>query len=364
MRTLLLLSVFVVACSGDDSSTPDGSTNDSGADATPSDATPPSDAPSESGPVTCGTTQCTANEMCLQNMSCVCAPGYVPDGSGACIAAPSGSPALHAQSDVCAKWKSGHVVTTPNPFTAGATCDPGTLAAGGITDTLVRMNAFRWIVGLGDVTDDATKDTGDQDCAIIAVSNPAGLQAHNPPTNSVCYNATGAAAAGQSNISWGSTSADSIDLFVQDTGNESTLGHRRWVLHPPLGEVGVGWVKVTGTQYGSAGCLGVFDTSGTGPKPTWYAWPPPGFSPIDGDAWLWSFHVPAGMTTATATVVDMATNKPLSITTLMLPSGYADDTLEITQNGWTPTAGDVYRVTVTPDNKTPIVYDVEPVTCQ
>ncbi len=227
------------------------------------------------------------------------------------------------------------------------------------------MNAFRWIVGLGDtVTDNATKDTGDQACAMIAVSNPAGQQAHTPPPSSVCYTANGATWAGQSNISWGVTAPDSIDEYVQDTGNESTLGHRRWILHPSLGVIGVGYVEKTGTQYGSAGCLGVFDTSGTGPKPTWYAWPPPGFSPIDGDAWLWSFHDPAGMTTATATVKDMGTGKTLTVTTLMLPQGYGDDTFEITESGWTPKSGDIYRVTIVPDNKAPIVYDVAPVTCQ
>ncbi len=243
-------------------------------------------------------------------------------------------------------------------------CDPGTFAAGGVTDTLVRMNAFRWITGLTDtVTDNATKDTGDQDCAIIAVSNPASIQAHNPPNTFTCWNSTGAAAAGQSNISWGTASCDSIDEYVHDTGNESTLGHRRWILHPPLGVIGVGWVKKSGTEYGSAGCLGVFDTSGTGPNPTWYALPPPGFSPSTVATWLWSFHYPAGMTTATATVKDLGTGKPVTVTTTMLPSGYGDDTLEITPSGWTPAAGGIYRVTVTPDSKTPITYDVEPVLC-
>ena len=67
--------------------------------------------------------------------------------------------------------------------------------------------------------------------------------------------------------------------------------------------------------------------------------------------------------TATATVKDLGTGKPVTVTTTLLPSGYGDDTLEITPSGWTPTAGGVYRVTVTPDSKTPITYDVEPVLC-
>jgi hypothetical protein len=365
MRALLFASVFLLACSGDDSTLPDGSTGDAGADAPTADAS--NDAAVETGPVLCNGVVCQANEVCFQSTSCVCAAGYVPNGSSGCVAAPSGSPGTHTQADVCARWKAGHVVTTPSPYTAGATqCDPGTLAAGGITDTLSRIDAFRWIAGLGDtVTDSATLDTGDQDCAIIAVWNPASLQAHNPPPSYTCYNSAGAAAAGQSNISWGVSSPDSIDLYVQDTGNETTLGHRRWILHPPLGVVGVGWVQASGTQYGRAGCVDVFDSSGTGPKPTWYAWPPQGYVPlVAADGWEWSFHYHPGMSTATATVKDMGTGQNVSITTAMLPSGYGDDTFEITLPGsFKLTAGDIYRVTVTPGNAAPIVYDVEPVSC-
>jgi hypothetical protein len=365
MRALLFASLVLVGCSGGDATLPDGSTADGGADGATSDAPQSGDVTVETGPVLCNGVTCQANEVCFQSTSCVCAAGYVPNGTSGCVAAPAGSSGTHTQSDVCARWKSGHVVTTANPYTAGSQqCDPGTLAAGGITDTVVRLNTFRWLVGLDDnVTDSATLDTGEQDCSIIAVWNPAGLQAHNPPTTSTCYNATGASAAGKSNISWGVTSPDSIDLYVEDTGNESSLGHRRWVLHPPLGKVGVGWVTASGTQYGRAGCLGVFDTSGTGPKPTWYAWPPEGYVPDTTAGWEWSFHYPAGMSTATATVKDMGTGQNVSITTTMLPKGYGDDAFEITPK-FTPKAGDVYRVTVTPNNAAPIVWDVMPVTCQ
>lgn len=367
MRLALSTLVFVVACSGggDDSTLPDGSTADTGADATSlTDAGPTKDAAVDAGPVLCGGAACQANEVCFESTSCVCAAGYVPNGASGCVAAPAGSPGSHTQTEVCARWKSGHVVTTPSPYTAGAAkCDPGTLAAGGITDTLVRLNTFRWLTGLGDsVTDDPARDTGDQGCAIIAVWNPAGVQAHNPPSSSVCYNAGGATAAGQSNIAWGVSSPDSIDEYVQDNGNESTLGHRRWVLHPPLGKVGVGWVTASGTQYGRAGCLGVFDTSGGGPEPAWYSWPPEGFVPDVAAGGEWSFHYPKGMSSATATVKDMGSGKNVSVTTKMLPQGYGDDTFEITP-GFTPKAGAIYRVTVTPENAAPVVWDIEPVTC-
>src|SRR5438445_6919448 len=171
MGTLLLASAFLLACSsnGDDSSTTDGGA-ESGVDAT-GGAVVARDGPAkETGPVLCNGVVCGANESCFQSTSCVCADGFVPNGAD-CIAASSGSPAAHAQSDVCARWKAGHVVTAPSPYTAGTNkCDPGTFSSGGITDTLVRLNTFRWLVGAGDtVTDNGTKDTGDQGCAIIAV---------------------------------------------------------------------------------------------------------------------------------------------------------------------------------------------------
>ena len=367
MKPLVFLAAFLplVACSsGDDSSTTDGGVDSSSGDGTTGGDVVAKDSPAqETGPVLCNGVVCGANTQCFKSTSCVCNDGFVPSGND-CVAAPAGSPASHTQADVCTRWKAGHVITTASPYTAGSQkCDPGTLAAGGITDTLLRLNTFRWLVGEGDtVTDDSTKDTGDQACAIIAIWNPANATAHNPPPNYVCYNSLGATWAGQSNISWGTAVSDTIDQYVQDTGNDSTLGHRRWVLHPPLGVVGIGYVKASGTQYGAASCLGVFDSSSTGPKPSWYSWPPEGYFPSTTAAWQWSFHYPAGMSTATATVMDMATGKNVNVTTTILPSGYGDDTLEITP-GFTPVADDIYRVTVTPGGKSPIVYEVHPVSC-
>ncbi len=344
MRFLTLGAVFLLACSGGGD---DNATSDGGDGGSPSnDGMMANDTPADTGLVLCNGVTCGANEVCLNDKSCVCAPTFVPNGSGGCVSAPANSPGSHTEADVCAMWTSGHVITTPNPYTAGSTmCDPGTLAAGGITDTLVRINAFRWLTGLGNmVTDSATDDTGDQDCSIIAIWNPASLAAHHPPTSSTCYNSNGATWAGMSNISWGLSAPSSIDAYIQDQGNESSLGHRRWVLHPPLGIVGVGYVKASGTMYGQAGCLGVFDTSGTGPEPMWYAWPPEGFIPatiLTGttEVFPWSFHFPAGMTSATATVMDMGTASMLTVTTLLLPSGYGDDAFEnhaewVDPNGW------------------------------
>ena len=91
-----------------------------------------------------------------------------------------------------------------------------------------------------------------------------------------------------SNIAWGNGPADSIDQFIEDDGNATTLGHRRWIVNPPLGPVGIGYWE-GGGMYGSAECLAVFGSSGTSNVPPWVAVPNPGPVPLAITKWTWSF---------------------------------------------------------------------------
>lgn len=294
----------------------------------------------------------------------MCDLGYVPNG-GACVAASPGDPATHTQADVCQHWSDGHVVSTPKPFTKGVNqCDQGTLSAGGIQDTLARINMFRWMVGLGPTDHDATSDQGDQACAVIAAWNPPGQNAHNPPSSSTCYSSLGAQWAGQSNIAWGSQGpAAAIDQFMEDQGNATTMGHRRWILHPPLQPVGIGYYE-GGNQYGTSECLGVFSSNGSGPYPQWYAFPPPGFSPTTVTGWTWTFHTTlSGIGSAQIRVVRLSDSAELAVNVQKLGQGYADDCISWNPSGWTPTAGETYRVTVTGVGSAAIQYDVSPVNC-
>lgn len=375
-RWLVLSGAFLLACSADNTvgPGPDGGEPDavSGNDSATADVSAP-----DTGPVLCGTTKCGANETCLNGVSCACNPGFVPGASG-CDAAAAGSPASHAQTDVCKKWKDGHVETTPNPFTKGANqCDLGTFAQGGINDTLLRINMFRWMDGLGDVVDDATSSAGDQACAVIqAWNDPSSLlpSPHTPPSSAVCYSAAGGTWSGKSNLAWGTSSPDAIDLYIEDpgAGNAGSLGHRRWVLHPTLGKVGIGFVSGGSNGFGGrAQCLGVFDTTGAGPKPVWYAWPPPGYVPVEvtpgvlNQGWGWSFHLTKGgvIGTAKITVQNLSKGVEAPVTLKTLGNNYGDDAISFYPNGWTPAAGEVYRVTVDVGATGKFVYDVMPVTC-
>jgi hypothetical protein len=162
------------------------------------------------------------------------------------------------------------------------------------------------------------------------------------------------------------SNADSIDLYIQDpgAGNAMSLGHRRWCLHPPLAVVGVGYFE--GGTMGKAQCLGVFDTSGSGPMPLWYAWPPPGYAPIQVFSWTWSFHYTQmnvlGPDT-TISVKNLATNADAPVTVTVLDPYYGDDAIAFAPKGWTPQVGEIYRVTVNAKKVAPITYDVIPVSC-
>ncbi len=318
-----------------------------------------------SGGPTCSP-PCGAHQFCeAATKSCVCDPGYVDQG-GACNPAPAGDPTTHTQQDVCDHWKNGHVLTETNPLTAtGADCDPGALTQAALTDTLVRLNMFRWLAGLGPTSDDPTLNAKAQKCANLESWWPwTGGNPHSPPSTSKCYTPDGASAAGQSNIAWGSGNPpNAIDQWFQDSGNETTLGHRRWLLNPPLDPIGMGYWQ-TGGKYGNAACIMVFGGSGTGANPPWTAFPPPGFAPDTITKWTWSFHGSlGGISNAGVTMLRVDDNTPLPVTVLPLQQGFAQSATSWTPKGWTPEAGKTYRVTISGLSGGDVTYDVKPVIC-
>lgn len=309
------------------------------------------------------TTGCPANAHCV-GTSCQCDPYFVASGA-ACTGIVPGDPASHGDSDVCAQWSMGHVTNAARAYDPGATmCDPGSLSRDALNDALRRMNMFRWLVGLTPATDDSTMNTRAQSCSLMehlkgwpGASNP---DPHHPAPDWPCYTADGAAGAGSSNISWGAGSAaDAMDNWMQDSGNDTTLGHRRWILHPPLGPVGLGFV-------GDASCLGVFASGGGGTSGDWYAYPPPGAVPTAITTAAWSWHTPRlGISAATVAITRMSDGASLAVRRLTLSQGYADDTMGWFAMGWSPVAGQSYQVTVSglTGSTTSVSYTVRPISC-
>jgi len=306
-----------------------------------------------------------------------CPPGLVPTtAKGNCIEAPAGSPARHTEAEVCAKWKTGHVISTPDAFIPGnTTCDPGSIKSGAIADTVLRLNMFRWMVGLPDVKDDASKDIGAQSCAVIAAWNPQGEQAHHPQPSATCFNSLGAMAAGEGSIAWELSTTGAIDGYMEDFGrdNYNALGHRRAMLYPPLALVGVGYNEhLQNGVLAKAQCLDEVDASGMGPWLPWYAFPPPGYSPVSVTKWPWTFHlrpIPNDPRShirpgATVAVKNLSTQADAPITIVPLDDQCcADDAISFYPTGWTPKVGEAYRVIVNTMLMDPITYDVIPADC-
>jgi predicted small secreted protein len=311
-------------------------------------------------------TACGANEHCDgQTGTCVCDPGFVDQG-GACAAVDPGDPSLRTADEVCNRWASDHVITEPDPLiTTGADCDSGTLKQGALDDTLVRINLFRWLSGLGPTSDDPALNAIDQKCANLESWWDFSLpqSPHAPPTTVKCYTAEGAQGAGMSNIAWGNGPADSIDQYVEDSGNETTMGHRRWIVNPPLGPVGIGYWE-GGGMYGSAQCLAVFGSSGQGPNPAWVAVPNQGFTPLTVASWTWTFSSDiAGVPTADIAVVRVDDNTSLPVNVIELQQGFAQGAISWEPMGWTVEANKTYRVTVSGLTSGDVTYDVKPVAC-
>lgn len=312
------------------------------------------------------TCACGANARC-EASQCVCMPGFTAGASG-CEPVLPGDPTTHSQADVCSAWRTGHVENATASFTPGAqACDPGSLPAAAMDDALRRLNMFRWLVGEGPTTDDPSVDANDQACAVIAANNPAGASAHQPPPSATCYSSAGAAGAGASNIAWGcANAAGAMDQWMQDWGNATTLGHRRWMLNPPLGPVGVGFFSGGTGPYGNAACLGVFGMGGSGPHPAWYAYPPPGFAPQETATGAWSLHSGAlGVANAQIQVTRIADGVSIPVAVQTLAQGYGEDAISWTASG-TPgfDSGQGYRVAVSNLSSAPaFTYDVNLVTC-
>ncbi|MEW6434634.1 MAG: CAP domain-containing protein [Myxococcota bacterium] len=315
----------------------------------------------------CAGVTCGAGARCEpSNQQCVCLPGYMQGATG-CEPLMPGTPATRTQSEVCTAWDTAQQRRAAGDgFTASTmTCDPGTLSRAALDDGLGRLNFFRWLVGLAPTSDSATDNDAAQKCALVSAWNPAGPAAHSPPSSATCYTPEGAAGAGSSNIAWGAAdAADAIDLWMIDFGNETTFGHRRWLLNPPLNPVGIGHYR-GGNNYGSASCIRVFGGAGGGPTPNWLAFPPPGYVPQQLALWHWTVHgnIPLNGTTATVTRVSDGAAMPIQFQ--ILSGFYGQAAASLLRDGWNPVAGESYRVRITGQGGAgTIEYDVKPVNCQ
>lgn len=213
------------------------------------------------------------------------------------------------------------------------TCTPGTVSQAYNDAILLRVNYFRRMSGLTEVTLDETLNRKAQKAALM-MSAQMDLS-HFPGKNWACYSEEGAAAAGQSNLALGVTGPEAIDVNIDDGGdNNFFVGHRRWVLYPGLSIIGTGSVPsgLTNTAAHVLLVLGaVFAPRPNSPE--WTAWPPPGLVPVQVlplGSGRWSFSY-AGADFSNA-IITMAFARdgvsiPLTTESQQNDQGYGDNTI-------------------------------------
>lgn len=124
----------------------------------------------------------------------------------------------------------------------------GVLSAEQKNAALSTLNALRTLAGLPAVTLDESLCTLSQHAAVLcAVQGEISHTPGNVPDMDEAFYQTGAAAAARCNLAqfnWNEPrlSARAMIRFVQDDtpGNLQSLGHRRWMLSPVMGQCGVG----------------------------------------------------------------------------------------------------------------------------
>ncbi len=265
---------------------------------------------------------------------------------------------------VCDRWNADRQLRFEGAWNGDAeTCDAGDMDLDWRDRSAVQVNLFRWLAGLAPVEHEASRNEKAQACALIMDANL--MLSHAPTEDWACWTELGKMGAGSSNIA-PAPSVGAVDLYMIDPGNETTLGHRRWLLSEVYGPTGFGSTdRFSCLVTGGENELGTVD---------WVAWPSPGIFPIgailanpdqdyggiDETGW----HIQSNVIDVTnATVTVSLEGEPLAIQVVPLQGGsgtwYATSWIP---QGWRTEAGKTYHVEVG-GLAQPIAYDVSVVDC-
>jgi len=147
-------------------------------------------------------------------------------------------------------WGGGTYVSKPSVHAPYAT---GAITSGFAQDGLNAINYCRYLAGLpDDVTIDPSYSSLAQYGAVLLAASSF---SHTPPKpadmDTAFYN-LGYKDTSSSNIGWGDTSLANFTFSCMDdcdTENISCLGHRRWILDPPMAKTGLGYADLNSTTY-------------------------------------------------------------------------------------------------------------------
>ena len=208
-------------------------------------------------------------------------------------------------------------------------CDAGSVSELAHQRLVQRLNYVRRLAGLPDQCELRTEfNKLCQEAALIMHAN--NNLSHYPPKDWKCYSDNGAKGAGNSNISWGTSSYHSTNALmgqVSDDGSNYQVGHRRWILYPYRKVYGHGSTKNTMVLWSLGGTDCSYPDSSTNiykTKPV--CWPPKDYVPADLIPRRWSFGLIYGEF-ETAEVSMKQNGKPIKVKKEALSVGFGSNTL-------------------------------------
>ena len=271
--------------------------------------------------------------------------------------------------EVCERWNTDRADLSEGTWSGSVSeCNAGDISAEGRANALKLVNLYRFIAGLPAVTTDPTRNSSAQECALMMDANDQ--LNHTPPEDWNCYTTEGKDAAWLSNIS-ASPGVQSVDRYMIEKGNETSMGHRRWILANDLGPIGLGsTLGAENEPFSSASCMHVVGGSGSAGK-DWTAWPPPGVFPVEAVKPVGSSSIDDTGWTIQSDSIDLNGAQvsikeggiDLTVTVNNLQPWPTQTAISMVPDGWTTTAGKTYEVSVT-GISSPINYEVQVVGCQ
>jgi hypothetical protein len=150
--------------------------------------------------------------------------------------------------EINAEWLQLQPVYSGSPYVVAPTLSAphaaGSLADCFLQDGLNSINYARYLAGLpDDVSLDATYTNRAQHGAVLLAVGDFAHSQPQPPTMATDFYTIANGATNSSNIGWGYNSLWNFNVSCvgdDDVNNIDRVGHRRWILNPPLLKTGMG----------------------------------------------------------------------------------------------------------------------------
>jgi hypothetical protein len=227
---------------------------------------------------------------------------------------------------VAAAFNANYALDAPAPGWTGSRtpCASGSLSTAYRDVAFTRLNLYRALAGVpSSVAEDATYTAQAQAAALIRARNQppvGGRSPHDPDPASLCYTNDGHTGSASGNLYWESGAAldalEVMDGWMDDHG-VGNLGHRVWMLHPPIQKAGYG--DVPQSVLGDGGQVLVVQDHWSASWPSvsgpsgGVAWPPKGYVPHQLVYRDWSLTL-KGADLRNATVTMAKGGQPLGVT--------------------------------------------------